>query len=176
MADVEKVTVANDGEPQSQADGSNDGEPQVDGSTTDDDKKNSKIAFPLADAVYKDDSGEIVTALNAEGKLIAVPKPIRDAEGKVVYAGWNVKKHEPLKKEVFVGVVEFLEYQAFVSRVKAAHLIKAAEAKEIKAKNLRKFGNDSQRRKAAQLLKMREAIQNLEEQLKAEGVEVDSLE
>jgi len=138
--------------------------------------KHEKIDFAIADAQYRNDEGAVVPAVNGDGLLIAVPKPIRDEDKKVLYVGFNDRKHKPLKKEHFAGTVEFMLFQAFLSRVKAGRLIKGAEQKEAKAKNLLKFGDDVTRKKVNKLAKMREAIESLQKQLEEEGVDVGELD
>ena len=138
-------------------------------------EEKGKTAFPIAEAMYRDAEGNIVTAVNADGLLIAVPKPIKDADKKVLYAGYNVRKHIPLKKDNFVSMVEFIMFQAFVARVKAAILIKSAEDKEAKAKHIAKFGDDETRKKVNKLAKMKEAIEALQKQLESDGVDLEDI-
>ena len=141
-------------------------------------KDKGKVDFVAKDAQYRqstEDGGAVVSAVNADGLLIAVPKPIKDAEGKIVYAGFNVRKHNPLKKDAFVGLAEYLRFQAFVSRVRAAILIKGAEDKEKKAMHIAKFGDEETRKKVARMARMKEQLATLTAQLVEEGVDVSEL-
>jgi len=176
MADINKVTP----EPTDSEAGDAENTPEENEETTEEneettEEKSGKIEFPVAEAVYKDENGKIVTALNADGLLIAVPKPIRDAEGNVVYKGYNIRKHIPLKKSHFAGIVEYMLYQAFTARVRAAILVKGAEEKEKKAARIAKFGDDQTRKKVNKLAKMKEAIEKLQKQLEEDGIELDDI-
>lgn len=144
-------------------------------SDTKEPKQKGRIEFAIAKAQYRNDKGEVVTAVNADGLLIAVPVPIRDDKGKVVYAGFDVRKHIPLKKTHFASIVQLMQYQAFVARIRAAILIKGAEEKEKKAERIAKFGDDDTRRKVTKLAKMQETIKALQEQLTANGVDINDL-
>lgn len=139
-------------------------------------KETKKIEFPIADAMYTDKEGNVVSAVNADGFLIAVPKPIRDADKKVIYTGFNIRKHIPLKKAHFAGICELILFQAFVSRVKAAILLKGAEDKEKKAARIAKFGDDATRRKVNKLAKMKEMIEKLQKGLEEDGVDLSDLD
>ena len=153
-------------------------------SEANDDKKqeNKKVDFPVADTLYEDADKNVVSAVNGEGLLIAVPRPIfgkpetEGGERTVVYAGWNSRKHAPLKKSHFATDVVYIYYQAFVARIKAAILVQSAELKEKRASRLKKFGNDKQRKDANKLIKMREAMKLLTMQLEADGVDLSELD
>jgi hypothetical protein len=138
-------------------------------------EEKGRIDFPVAEAMYVDKEGKIVTAVNNEGLLIAVPKPIKDDNGNVTYSGYNVRRHLPIKKGQFESTGTYLRYQAYVARLKAAILIKNAEDKESKAERVEKFGDEKTRRAVAKVAKMREMLKSLESQLEAEGVNVEDI-
>lgn len=138
-------------------------------------KKKVRIDFPIKDAQFKNDEGKIVSAVDGEGLLLAVPVTLTDDDGKVIYKGFDVRKHKPLKKDNFAGMTTFLLYQAHVARFHAGRYIKIAEAKEANAKNLGKFANEQTRKKAQKVQKMKEQLAMLEKQLTEEGVDVETL-
>ena len=135
----------------------------------------NRIDFPIKDALYRNDEKEVVTAVNGDGVLIAVPKPIKDDKGKVVYAGYNTRKHNPLKKGDFSDDVVYLLHQAFVSRVKAAILIKSAEDKEAKANRMAQFGDEQTRKKVQKVARIKEQLAALEAQLTNDGVDISQI-
>jgi hypothetical protein len=157
-------------------------------SPTDKDKKNAgteadpkakkpkveKIDFPKKDAQYRNPDGQVVTAVNEEGLLIAVPVTIKDGET-VVYSGYDVRKHKPLKKTDFASSANFLQFQAHSIRLKAERMLAVAKDKETKAERLLKFGDEQTRKKAAKVAKMREQLAALEKQLSEEGIDVQEL-
>lgn len=150
------------------------------GTTTmpDKDKKDKKDKgrkeFPVKDAMYRDEKGNVVTAVNGDGLLIAVPVPIKDGD-KVVYAGFSNRKHLPLKKSIFAGIANYIRYQAVVARAKALVLIKSAEEKETKADRIEQFGDENTRKKAQKVARMREQLKVLEQELVAEKVDINNL-
>ena len=129
------------------------------------------IDFPKSAAKYENKEKQIVSAVNAEGLLIAVPKKIMK-DDKVAYAGFDMRKHKPLKKTDFTSMATFLEYTAYVARLKAAFFIKIAEDREAKADRLSKFGDEITRKKAAKIARMREQLKALEDQLTADGIDI----
>jgi len=137
-------------------------------------EKKGRKAFVIKDVKYRDTEGKIVSAVNSEGLLIAVPSAIKDGE-KVVYAGYDVRRHLPLKKSDFAGLATYMRYQAFVARCKAAILIKSAEEKETKASHIEKFGDEQTRRKVQKVARMREQLEALQKQLETEGVDISSI-
>lgn len=134
-----------------------------------------KVDFPIKEAVYQDAEGNVVPAYNAEGKLIAVPKPVKDETGKVIYAGFNTRKHNPLKKTDFSGLHVYLRFQAFVARVKAAILVKSAVEKEKKADNIERFGDEETRKKVARIARMQETLAELTKQLEDDGIDITGI-
>lgn len=160
MSDTEKVTGQTE---------------QTEETAAKDDAKVKKLIFSIADAQYTDAKGNVVTAINADGKLLAVPKPIRDAEKKVVYVGYDPRKHQPLKKDDFASVATHLRFQAFVALFKAAVFKKLSDAKIEKAEHLEKYGDEATRKRVTKLKKMQEQMATLTKQLTAEGVKVDEL-
>ena len=147
-------------------------EPTMTGETKDVKKESNRKDFPIKEALYKNEKGEVITAINGDGVLIAVPKPIKDDEGKVVYAGFNTRKHNPLKKGDFSDDVVYLRHQAFISRVKAAILLKSAEDKEAKANRIAQFGDEATRKKVQKMARMKESLAALTQQLKDDGVDI----
>ena len=135
-------------------------------------KEKGRVAFVVKDAMYRDTENNVVTAVNGDGQLIAVPVPIKDESGKIVYVGYNSRKHLPLKKSDFASIVEHIRYQAYIARLKAVALIKSAEEKEAKADRIAKFGDDATRKKAQKVARMREQLKLLEQGLVEEGVDI----
>lgn len=151
------------------------------GNTTDDKtskdekKEKGRVDFDVASAMYQNEKGEVVTAINEDGLLIAVPVPIKDADGKIVYAGFSTRKHLPLKKSVFAAISSHIRYQAYIARVKAAILIKGAQEKETKADRIEQYGDEATRRKVQKVARMREQLKVLEETLQEDGVDITKL-
>lgn len=138
-------------------------------------KPKGRIDFPMKSAMYRDKDGNVVTAINGESLLVAVPKTIMDGELKVVYAGYDSRKHKPLKKSNFASMATYLQYQGYIARLRAHRLVKIAEDKEKKASRLLKFGDEQTRKKAAKISKMRDQLAALEKQLTAEGIDVKDI-
>ena len=112
-------------------------------------KDDDKLDFPIADAQYRNDAGDVVSAAKDVGegvlKLVAVPRPVWDDAGEVdektgkkpvIYAGWNHRKHKPLKKGDFVDEVQFILYNSFTLRIRAAVLLEKASLAEKRANRL----------------------------------------
>ncbi len=187
-----------DGAEQGSADQGTAEQGTTDQGTTDPKKKdNGKVNFPIADAQYRNAEGAVVTAATTEkvtaedgsssdvAKLLAVPRPIFDEAGEVdettgkkpvLYAGWNHRKHNPLKKDDFVNEAEFINYQAFTFRIKAAVFMEKAKVAEKRAARLKKFGNEKQRKDVNKALKMREALAKYTKMLEAQGISLDDLD
>jgi len=138
-------------------------------------EEKGRIDFPIKDAKYRDKDGNVVTAVNADGLLIAVPQPIKDGD-KVIYGGFNTRKHKPLKKGVFASIADYMRYQAYVGRIRAAVLVKRAVELEKKAERIAKFGDDATRRKVQKVSKMKEQLALLQKQLKEEGVDISEID
>ncbi len=138
--------------------------------TTEVREKVKKLAFPIADAKRSDKDGNVVSAVNADGKLLAVPKPIRDEDKNVIYVGFDPRKHMPLKKDDFASVATHLRFQAFVALFKAAVLKKLSDMKIEKAEHLEKYGDEATRKRVTKYKKMQEQHEVLKTQLIAEGV------
>ena len=137
-------------------------------------KKNSRIDFPIAEAMYRDDEGNVVTAVNADGKLVAVPKPIKEGD-EIVYTGFDSRKHNGLKKDSFASIATFLRYQALIARIRAIALIKGAEEKERKATNIEKFGDEETRKKVQKVARMKEQLALLTKQLEDDNVDLSEI-
>lgn len=146
------------------------------GNEGEDSKKSKavKMDFPVKDAKYRNAEGQIVSAVNEDDLLIAVPVKILDGDT-VVYSGFDVRKHKPLKKSVFASSAGYLKFQAHLTRIRAERMLKIAEDKEAKATRLLKFGDEQTRKKAAKVAKMREQLAALEKQLGEEGIDVNEL-
>jgi len=137
-------------------------------------EEKGRKGFAIKDAKYRDAESKIVSAVNSDGLLIAIPKAIKDGE-KVVYAGYDVRKHLPLKKSDFASLGTYMRYQGFVARYKADVLIKIATEKETKANHIEKFGDEQTRRKVQKVARMREQLEALQKQLEAEGVDISGI-
>lgn len=153
------------------------GDGDDDGETGKPERKSSKEAFAIADAKTTDKDGNMVTAVNADGLLTHVPKPIKDPADatNVLYTGWDVRKHVPLKKNDFVDEVTYIRFQAFRLKVRAAIMLKDAEQKIARADQLSQFGNEAARKKVAKIVAMREALAVLQKSLEDSGVDISSL-
>jgi len=149
-------------------------EPNSGNEGTDDAEGKGKVAFETAEAKFLNDENKIVTAVNSDGLLVAVPKPI-EVSGEVVYEGFDIRLHKPLKKDQFADLATYLLHQAYVARAKAERFLAMAEDKEKKAARIQKFGDEATRKKAMKVARMREQLAELEAQLKADGVEVDDI-
>jgi hypothetical protein len=134
-------------------------------------EKKGRQDFPKKDAKMVDEGGKVVKGVDNKGLLLVCPKPITDGD-KVVYEGFVMAKHKPLKKADFAGMADFLEFQGFFNRQKAAKLIAVAEDREAKAERIRKYGDEETRRKVEKLQRLKDKLAAYEEQLKADGVEV----
>lgn len=137
-----------------------------------DKKEKGRVAFPILNAMYRDGESNVVTAINGDNVLIAVPVPIKDDSGKVIYAGYNTRKHLPLKKADFASLATHLRFSAFVSRMKALASIKRAEELEGKATRIEQYGDESTRKKVAKLVRMRAAAEKIQKALEDEGVDL----
>jgi hypothetical protein len=82
--------------------------------------------------------------------------------------GLDAKLHKPLKKKDFQDEPLFLEYQATLLDEKAKSLRSQAE-------KLRSVGSTASSAKAKTLVKMQQRMAELMAQLKAEGMDVDTL-
>ena len=140
-------------------------------------KVKGRIDFPKKAAKYRDKDGNIVTAINAENLLIAVPRKIVDKDNGdvVLYAGFDSRKHLPLKKTDFASMAFYLQYQGYVARQRAQRLIKTAENKEAAATRLLKYKDEATRKKAAKRDRMRKELAALEKQLEDEGVAAENV-
>ena len=146
------------------------------GNTTDAKKKKAKrIDFPKDTAVYIDADGKQVTAVNDDKLLIAVPIPIKDDDGKILYAGWNSRKHNPLKKTDFANLQTNLRFQAFTSKIRAAMLLVKATELEAKAGRIEKFGDEATRKKVARMAAMKKQLEKLTKQLEADGIDLEGV-
>lgn len=145
--------------------------------TTTKEKPKGRIDFPKQAAMYRDKEGKMVTAVNAENLLIAVPSRIVDKDDgdKILYAGFDTRKHLPLKKADFVSMAFYLQYQGYIARERAQRLITTAENKEATATRLLKYKDENTRKKAAKRDRMRKELAALEKQLADEEVDVTAI-
>lgn len=81
---------------------------------------------------------------------------------------FDMKVHKPLKKMDFEKEGDFLRYRA-------DGLEKQVEKLRAEADMSDKLGSKSERQKARRLLAMREKMSELEQQLKAAGIDIDEL-
>ncbi len=160
-------------------------------------KDNGKVDFPIANAQYRNADGAVVTAATTEAvtaddgtssdvtKLLAVPRPIFDEGGEVdettgkkpvLYAGWNHRKHNPLKKDDFVDEAEFVNFQAFTFRIKAAVFMEKAKVAEKRALRLKRFGNQVHRKLVDKIAKMREQLATFEKLAQDENIDIAGLD
>jgi len=137
-------------------------------------KKSKRVAFSLNTAVYLKDEKSI-SAVNSEGLLIAVPVSIIQADGTVLYEGYDPRKHLPLKKSNFADIATFLKYQAYLLKIRGNNLLKLAADREAKADRIAKFGDEQTRRKVQKIAKMREQLETLQRQLQEEGIKIDDV-
>lgn len=138
-------------------------------------KKVKRIDFPMDTAVYVDADGKIVPAVNDDKLLVAVPIPIKDEAGKVTYAGFNTRKHNPLKKTDFANLQTHLRYQGFINQIRAAVLLKKAAEMEDKAKRIEKFGDEATRKKVARMAAMKKQLAVLTAQLEEDGIDLEGV-
>jgi hypothetical protein len=82
--------------------------------------------------------------------------------------GFDAKLHKPLKKKDFKDEPLFLDYQASLLDEKAKSI-------RAQAEKLRSVGSTASSAKAKTLVKMQQRMAELMAQLKAEGMDVDSL-
>ena len=140
-------------------------------------KVKGRIDFPKKTAMYRDTEGKMVTAINAENLLVAVPTRIIDPKDgdKILYAGFDTRKHLPLKKADFVSMATYLQYQGFIARERAQRLITIAENKETTAARLLKYKDENTRKKAAKRDRMVKELAALEKQLAEEGTATEDI-
>ena len=180
MAETQSKKVTPEAEPTAtpEAAGETTGTTETTETTEEKKSTSSRVDFPIKDATYRNEKGEIVSAVNGDSLLIAVPKPIKeekDGKTTVIYAGFNTRKHNPLKKGDFADEVTFIRHGAFVSRVKAAILLKAAEDKELKANQMAQYGDEETRKKVQKMARMKEQLATLTSQLQADGVDTSQI-
>lgn len=82
---------------------------------------------------------------------------------------FDAKKNEKLKPSDFQDEAVYCDFMQ-------AHYAALAKGWEKKAKRIRTMGTATDRSKALKFLKMREEMQKLAEQLRADGMDVDSLD
>lgn len=104
-------------------------------------------------------------AVDEEGCLVIIPDD-----------KFNWRKNNPLKKEQFASEGVFIQYQGLVSQQKSEFY--AAKAKELygKAERLLKFGSEKARKAANKLVKAKDQIKKLREQLLATGMQEAELD
>jgi hypothetical protein len=147
---------------------------KVGGDDVKDKEPKGRIEFPRKTAQYVNSAGALDSAINTEDLLIAVPaKIVKD--GKTVYAGFDLRKHKPLKKSDFASMALFMQFQGYVAMLKAEFYIKIAEDRKAKADRLLKFGDEATRKKAAKIARMREQLKALTDQLAEEGIDVTDI-
>ena len=69
--------------------------------------------FDVANARYAiAETGQVFSAVNEKGKLIAVPRDIVDIAGHTIYNGFQVALHIPLRFKNFASYYVFCGYRA----------------------------------------------------------------
>lgn len=138
-------------------------------------KPKGRTNFNIAKAMYLDEEDNLVSAVNKDKLLIAVPKKVIGDNDEVLYTGFDIRQNKPLVKGHFADIATYMDYQAFIAREKAARLITLAEEREKKAERIRKFGDEATRKKAMKIARMREQLATLEAQLTEEGIDVEEI-
>lgn len=118
------------------------------------DKKGGRKIFDIASFTGKKD---------ANGKLMEIPST------------WNPKEFKPLSRKEFASDDVFLDFRAQDLELKIERVVKLAKDLRVRASNLRKFGDEKTRKKAAKLQRMREQMAALEKELESEGVTAEDI-
>jgi len=82
--------------------------------------------------------------------------------------GFNFDTFKALKKKNFKDEALYYEHRAFEMKFKA-------EKFEAQAEEIRKLGSPSERRKKKQIIKLQSKMDELKEQLSAQGIDVEAL-
>ena len=146
--------------------------PKTETETTDD-KPKGRQAFDYSKAQLMVD-GKLVTAVNADGKLVNPVVEVKDGDT-VVQAGYNHRIHKPLTKADFADEVGYLRHTAVVARQKGAIMIALADERDARAAQLAKFGDKKTRAKVKKLQRMQEAQAALLATLAESGVDIAEL-
>lgn len=134
--------------------------------------KESKGRVPVMKDGKPTGETRITSIVNDDGKLTAVPVTIKDGDT-VIFEGYNPTMHKPLKKEHFADMPTFMLYQAFLLRFRGERMIEIAKKREDRAQHLLKFGDEATRKKAQKYARMKDQMEKLKAQLKAEGIPTD---
>lgn len=128
-----------------------------------------KTAFKLVD-------GKRVSIVNSDGKLLEVPREVKDGDGKIIQEGFDPRKHKPLKKSDFADEPAYIRYTADVAEYQAARFAKRAEDLRKKADNLAKFGDPKTRKKISRRERLLKQLQALEAELGEDGIVLSELD
>jgi len=129
--------------------------------------KSTLVAYPGL-FVYDENNQPVMVD---SGKVDAQNQPIMEHQrGKLtaIPTDFNPATHTKLKSTDFVDESVFLEFRA-------GSLESLAAKMRARAEQLRKLGSVDDRARANKLLKMRESMAKLQEQLKSQGIDVDAL-
>jgi hypothetical protein len=148
-------------------------------------KKKGRIVFDLSTAKailpVLDKEGKptkdvkLQSALNKDGKLIALPLMVKDGD-KVVYQGWDAKVNKGLAKKDFGDEPTYLNYKALVLEGRAQRMLTAVASLRDKATRLGKFGDAATRRKVKKIERMQETLAKLKSELTADGINIEELD
>lgn len=111
-------------------------------------KKVKRIDFPIA-----------------EGKKLTEPVP----------AGFDLKKHNPIKKAHFDKTSQYLRHRAFLNRQKAEVITAQAVEFETKADRMEKFGDEATVKKVKKIERLQGTLTNLTKELEAAGINIQDI-
>lgn len=134
-----------------------------------------KRNFPKKTAKIMNDEGQLVEAFNDKGLLTAVPVKILNKEGEVIYAGYDPRKFQPLKKADFATTDIFMVFQAMSLESRANRMLALAQKKRDSAERFSKYGDEATRKKALKVARMRETVAKLEAELAEQGLSADDI-
>ncbi len=103
---------------------------------------------------------------NDEGKFSSLP---------TLGEGQTFAQFAPLKKDAFADEATYLEYRAATTEERITKMQKQVQDLRDQADLSRRYGNSEMRKKAKALHKKRQAIAQLEAELKELGLDVDDL-
>jgi len=148
-------------------------------------KKKGRVAFDISTAKailpVLDKEGKptkdvkLQSALNKDGKLIALPLTVKDGD-KVIYQGWDAKTNKGLAKKDFGDEPTYLLYKALTIEGRAQRMLQAVESLRDKATKLSKFGDAATRRKVKKIERMQETLAKLKGELVADGISIEELD
>jgi hypothetical protein len=107
--------------------------------------------------------GRDAASVDGDGLLTVVPDQ------------FNWRKNVPMKKEQFATEATFIKYQGLVAKQKADFYLEKSNELIGRADRLEKFGSEVARKAANKLVKAKDQIKKLREQLLATGMSEDDL-